>query len=77
MRSPLGFRGGILHYNQFRLLSSKRLRLLNPFLQFCDGPITRGSKTYITQGKVRDQGENQRTECREQGKKIHVPEEEG
>ena len=36
MRSPLGFGGVILHYNQFRLLrlSSKRLGLPNPFINF-------------------------------------------
>ena len=66
MRSLFGVRRGILHYNQFRLLSSLRLRLSNPFLQFFNGLIGRGNKTYITQGKVRDQGESQRTECKKQ-----------
>ena len=59
MRFSLEFEGGILHYIQFRLLSRRRLRLLNPFLQFFNGPVGRGSKTYITQGKVKDQGESQ------------------
>ena len=66
MRSPLGFGGGILHYNQFRLLSNRKLILPNPFLQFCNRLAGRESKTYITQGKVRDQGERQRTECKNQ-----------
>ena len=49
MISPLEFRGGIFHYNQFRLLglSSKRLRLSNPFLQFCNGLAGKGSEAYI------------------------------
>ena len=67
MRSLLGFGGGILYYSQIRLLSSKRLRLPNPFLQFFNGPVRRGSKTYITQGKVRGKGESQRTKCKKQG----------
>ena len=66
MRSPLGFGGVILHYSQFKLLklSSMRFRLFNPFLQFCNGPVGRGSEAYIMKGKVRNQGENQRTECK-------------
>ena len=54
MRSLLEFGEGILHYNQFRLLglSSRRLRLSNPFLQFCNGPAGRGSKAYIRKRKL-------------------------
>ena len=68
MRTPLGFGGVILHFKQFILLglSSKRFRLPNPFLQFCNGLAKRGSETYITKGKVRNQGESQRTECKKQ-----------
>ena len=64
MRSSLGFGGGFLRYSQFRLFTSKRFRLHNPFLQFFNGPSRKGSKTYITQGKVRDEGESQKTECK-------------
>ena len=73
MRSPLEFGIGNLYYSQFR---SRRLRLPNPFLQFCNGLARRGSKTCISQGKVRGRGESQRTGCKKQGIKFHVPEEE-
>ena len=64
MRSLFGFGGIILHYSQFRLfgLSSKRFRLSNPFLQFCNGSAGRGSEDYITKGKVRNPSESQRSE---------------
>ena len=54
MKSPLGFRGGILHYSQFRLLrlSSKRLRLPNPFFQFRNRPFGGGSEAYIRKTKL-------------------------
>ena len=68
MRSLLGFGGVILHYNQFRLLglSGKGLRMPNSFLEFWNGPVGRGSEAYITKGKVRNQGESQRTKCKKQ-----------
>ena len=68
MRSLMGFGGVILHYSQFRLLrlGNMRFRLSNPFLQFCNGPVERGSEAYITKGKVRNQGEIQRTKCKKQ-----------
>ena len=54
MRYLLEFGKGILHYNQFILLglSSRRLRLSNPFLQFCNVPAGRGSKAYIRKTKL-------------------------
>ena len=54
MISLLEFKGGILYYNQFRLLrlSSWRLRLSNPFLQFCNRPVGRGSEAYIRKTKL-------------------------
>ena len=68
VRSPLGFGGVILHYRQFRLLrlSSKRFRLSNPFLQFCNVLVGRGGEAYIKKGKIRNQGEIQRTKCEKQ-----------
>ena len=49
MRSSLEIGRTILHYSQF---SNKRLRLPNPFLQFCNGLGGRGGKTYIAQAKL-------------------------
>ena len=62
MRSLLEFGRGMLHYSKF----SSRLRLPNPFLQFCNGLGGRGGKTCIAQGKVRGRGESQRTGCKKQ-----------
>ena len=63
MRSSIGFGGVFLHYNQFRLLRLiiMRFRLSNPFLQFYNGPVGKGGEAYLTKGKVRNQGESQRT----------------
>ena len=68
VRSLLGFGGVILHYRQFRLLrlSSKRFRLSNPFLQFFNVLVGKGGEAYIKKGKIRNQGESQRTECKKQ-----------
>ena len=61
MRSPLEFGQGILHYSQF---SSSRLKLPNPFFQFCMGLLEEEVKPLYHKEKLEVEGKVKELDAR-------------